>query len=83
MELFLLTPLREGRQGMEYTYGLYYTISTHAPAGGATDSVCKLDLHCELFLLTPLREGRLLGRSYFVAIAKISTHAPAGGATSR
>ena len=34
--LFLLTPLREGRQGGLHVKGAIQQISTHAPAGGAT-----------------------------------------------
>ena len=37
-------------------------ISTHAPAGGATDHVRQL-VRAEAFLLTPLREGRPSSRS--------------------
>ena len=33
---FLLTPLREGRRAALYAEEGAYTISTHAPAGGAT-----------------------------------------------
>ena len=56
------------------------SISTHAPAGGATIAVL-FSLEIDLFLLTPLREGR---RRYCVNAylqGDISTHAPAGGAT--
>ena len=35
-DLFLLTPLREGRRAALYAETGAYTISTHAPAGGAT-----------------------------------------------
>ena len=34
--LFLLTPLREGRPVTSRLHGTFRTISTHAPAGGAT-----------------------------------------------
>ena len=57
------------------------TISTHAPAGGATYDFIQSE-DTELFLLTPLREGRppmLL--SQIILVKRISTHAPAGGAT--
>ena len=37
---------------------LALSISTHAPAGGATSSFHRLG-NTILFLLTPLREGRL------------------------
>ena len=57
-------------------------ISTHAPAGGATQGNPGVIFTPHVFLLTPLREGR-----HFPRIPKkrkitlISTHAPAGGAT--
>ena len=35
-------------------------ISTHAPAGGATDKVAERMTNANVFLLTPLREGRRL-----------------------
>ena len=35
---FLLTPLREGRQVVSYKTESYSLISTHAPAGGATEN---------------------------------------------
>ena len=34
--VFLLTPLREGRPEVKLRDANAYTISTHAPAGGAT-----------------------------------------------
>ena len=56
---FLLTPLREGRlvadlHGCVSGCG----ISTHAPAGGATETLTIRKLTEKKFLLTPLREGR-------------------------
>ena len=36
LEAFLLTPLREGRQGLVFLGRAAENISTHAPAGGAT-----------------------------------------------
>ena len=54
---FLLTPLREGRQG-ESNIGVKLDfISTHAPAGGATETPQPCPNRTP-FLLTPLREGR-------------------------
>ena len=38
-DIFLLTPLREGRQLCGVLRNWFETISTHAPAGGATSSV--------------------------------------------
>ena len=59
-ELFLLTPLREGRRQEAARLGGFLVISTHAPAGGATYSSPKPSPVRTQFLLTPLREGRLL-----------------------
>ena len=77
---FLLTPLREGRLNTSSRDFSFQNISTHAPAGGATQTTLYF-LPPERFLLTPLREGRppqlLCGLHFFL----ISTHAPAGGAT--
>ena len=81
-EQFLLTPLREGRLDGLCDLAYVPSISTHAPAGGATSASSRSVMR-RGFLLTPLREGR---HSYVIsavpAIA-ISTHAPAGGATLR
>ena len=104
-ELFLLTPLREGRRaemgGAETMVKNFYSrpcgrgddfkdiwlvgdysISTHAPAGGATFWQVAANKPLRAFLLTPLREGRL--EQIYKGVAKdiISTHAPAGGATA-
>ena len=57
-ETFLLTPLREGRRALTKLEGLPRSISTHAPAGGATQAQTKALEAREEFLLTPLREGR-------------------------
>ena len=58
-------------------------ISTHAPAGGATDSYAVSLNFVYPFLLTPLREGRLPQLDAAGEIGIISTHAPAGGATGK
>ena len=55
---FLLTPLREGRQGVGVGYLGGIGISTHAPAGGATATAGTYPTSGFTFLLTPLREGR-------------------------
>ena len=55
--LFLLTPLREGRRRHRGSSNSNETISTHAPAGGATRRQTLGEFR-NLFLLTPLREGR-------------------------
>ena len=57
------------------------SISTHAPAGGATSFVMEIMAFSTLFLLTPLREGRPDVAAVLVKDLVISTHAPAGGAT--
>ena len=55
---FLLTPLREGRRNRRPQPAARQSISTHAPAGGATNSLEAVKLIQRIFLLTPLREGR-------------------------
>ena len=55
--LFLLTPLREGRRVFARKHLPVPSISTHAPAGGATEKTASPSL-MNIFLLTPLREGR-------------------------
>ena len=57
--IFLLTPLREGRLEPYDDVLFFDLISTHAPAGGATELTSE-ESASELFLLTPLREGRLV-----------------------
>ena len=56
-------------------------ISTHAPAGGATNATAHQPHQLLGFLLTPLREGRLGELANAYKYLRISTHAPAGGAT--
>ena len=58
LSLFLLTPLREGRQDGRAETVVAALISTHAPAGGATQATIYRELERGKFLLTPLREGR-------------------------
>ena len=59
MQRFLLTPLREGRPDASVISARYAVP----------------------FILTPLREGRLHGLCDPAHVPSISTHAPAGGAT--
>ena len=56
--IFLLTPLREGRRDVSVTMVYALAISTHAPAGGATQGNPGVIFTPHVFLLTPLREGR-------------------------
>ena len=79
---FLLTPLREGRPRRLFSSAKTSSISTHAPAGGATDVIISLVQGITEFLLTPLREGRHPGGRPTPWAYQISTHAPAGGATT-
>ena len=77
---FLLTPLREGRPARSARlHGP--SISTHAPAGGATRPRRRKRILQRSFLLTPLREGRPDAVLPCGEFELISTHAPAGGAT--
>ena len=80
-QIFLLTPLREGRPALPQRPGDLPAISTHAPAGGATAGQTTINGSNITFLLTPLREGRLGAVQGAEQADYISTHAPAGGAT--
>ena len=55
--LFLLTPLREGRQAASRFRGGIKNISTHAPAGGATCSCCPADGRALHFYSRPCGRG--------------------------
>ena len=79
--LFLLTPLREGRPLCLSRSWLFILISTHAPAGGATQ--CRCDLQGRRLISTHAPAGGAThqGANKHARIM-ISTHAPAGGATS-
>ena len=82
MNIFLLTPLREGRRHTPPDIDNNVSISTHAPAGGATITMYGDIYEQQPFLLTPLREGDQRGCLFFgMKRMNISTHAPAGGAT--
>ena len=56
------------------------TISTHAPAGGATATVTELNNHKNISTHAPAG-GATLTRTSPSLKQRISTHAPAGGAT--
>ena len=79
-EIFLLTPLREGRLFAHHIQSDIVLISTHAPAGGATELrswAAGRDL-----ISTHAPAGGATRRGVFPeALRSISTHAPAGGAT--
>ena len=80
---FLLTPLREGRHTVTIYNVSQETISTHAPAGGAT-VVIDLALATVIgdnFYSRPCGRGDRLTTAQKTGSAAISTHAPAGGAT--
>ena len=80
-DLFLLTPLREGRPWPTPFLRLL-CISTHAPAGGAT--LLRQDrLPPLLFISThaPAGGATVAPDGLEAVFHEISTHAPAGGAT--
>ena len=54
---FLLTPLREGRRCVNHTFTLVATISTHAPAGGATEEARKAPVGRVHFYSRPCGRG--------------------------
>ena len=55
--LFLLTPLREGRRGLTRGSMAKWDISTHAPAGGATQSRLPSPCWCRYFYSRPCGRG--------------------------
>ena len=79
---FYSRPCGRGDRAALYAETGAYTISTHAPAGGAT-CVSLSVKRAAKFLLTPLREGRPRSCHARLRRGNISTHAPAGGATPR
>ena len=77
---FLLTPLREGRRNSVKNSFHNGKISTHAPAGGATNIGQLLRRQSEDFYSRPCGRGDNKIHHHIIKIL-ISTHAPAGGAT--
>ena len=78
---FLLTPLREGRPPHSRVISVKaVSISTHAPAGGATHAELIFDLPAHISTHAPA--GGATGGMLCIGCSPcISTHAPAGGAT--
>ena len=56
---FYSRPCGRGDGGRDAAHSRKSSISTHAPAGGATGIPASRHSLSEIFLLTPLREGRL------------------------
>ena len=79
---FLLTPLREGRLESAITGVAKTTISTHAPAGGATMKSTSGSVTEANFYSRPCGRGDGRGAQPNGRAGVISTHAPAGGATA-
>ena len=78
--VFLLTPLREGRRKQKKLW-TKEKISTHAPAGGATQARHSGRRKWYHFYSRPCGRGDWRDVSRQAGFHKISTHAPAGGAT--
>ena len=78
---FLLTPLREGRRGTITGIPTGGTISTHAPAGGATKPEDATSSPATNFYSRPCGRGDGRRHARSAPAGAISTHAPAGGAT--
>ena len=78
---FLLTPLREGRLCLDCCAVLFQRISTHAPAGGATNIVDLDSLPVVLISTHAPAGGATVVSLRQRGLCLISTHAPAGGAT--
>ena len=80
-EVFLLTPLREGRHlHIRILVQLVQFLLTPLREGRLIDFRTTRSAVGK-FLLTPLREGRHSGAKRHDGGIRISTHAPAGGAT--
>ena len=79
---FLLTPLREGRLHRSRFFHTIDTISTHAPAGGATRRRRCCCTRQSNFYSRPCGRGDAGMRLRERSGRQISTHAPAGGATN-
>ena len=78
---FLLTPLREGRQIPGELIPPGTDISTHAPAGGATERLRRFAIAGIISTHAPAGGATKTGKRRRVNLP-ISTHAPAGGATA-
>ena len=78
---FLLTPLREGRPLPDKEFDLAVVISTHAPAGGATEGELAPQRLRGHFYSRPCGRGDVHRYPDYGMADDISTHAPAGGAT--
>ena len=78
--IFLLTPLREGRQEQSKDAARYATFLL-TPLREGRQMLMFVPNGSMLFLLTPLREGRPDPDAGVEHLLPISTHAPAGGAT--
>ena len=82
IDRFLLTPLREGRRDGGKAKGEPAYISTHAPAGGATQSASCACVICAISTHAPAGGATEYHLKNCTALIAISTHAPAGGATT-
>ena len=78
--LFLLTPLREGRPAPGTSAAETISISTHAPAGGATRDAGRAAAGPPISTHAPAGGATPTG-AHDAYNKGISTHAPAGGAT--
>ncbi len=79
---FLLTPLREGRPCAASLARIVGFISTHAPAGGATETtIAYLTGETDISTHAPAGGATSAGSPPRGRVHAISTHAPAGGAT--
>ena len=77
---FLLTPLREGRHTQPSLEIDLSIISTHAPAGGATNRAKIAVDNGHISTHAPAGGATRAARAWSLPRC-ISTHAPAGGAT--
>ena len=67
VQQFLLTPLREGRRGLCAKRPLAFAISTHAPAGGATNSIAQQRNATQYFYSRPCGRGDFHDQTFELA----------------
>ena len=78
---FYSRPCGRGDSPSEERYVVWTPISTHAPAGGATQLPCKQIFSVCHFYSRPCGRGDKTEMEAREKQINISTHAPAGGAT--
>ena len=78
---FYSRPCGRGDDDSDFYMNTSNTISTHAPAGGATKARCSGSSSIPISTHAPAGGATVIARGFLVHDNFISTHAPAGGAT--